>query len=76
MLFRSVVMNYWISFVRALDPNTYKLASAPNWNSFGTGQDGGRRLRFETNATEMELIPQDQVARCEFWKELAEVMEQ
>ncbi|KFY87530.1 hypothetical protein V500_06912 [Pseudogymnoascus sp. VKM F-4518 (FW-2643)] len=71
-----VVMNYWISFVRALDPNTYKFASAPNWNSFGTGQDGGRRIRFETNATEMELIPQDQVARCEFWKELAGVMEQ
>jgi carboxylesterase type B len=71
-----VVMNYWISFVRALDPNTYKFATAPNWSSFGTGQDGGARLRFETNATEMELIPQDQVARCEFWKGLAETMEQ
>lgn len=71
-----VVMNYWISFVRALDPNTYRFASAPDWRHFGNGWNGGRRLRFETNATEMELMPQDQVERCEFWKDLAVVMEQ
>ncbi|OBT46873.1 hypothetical protein VE00_01912 [Pseudogymnoascus sp. WSF 3629] len=71
-----IVMNYWISFVRALDPNTYRFASAPDWRHFGNGRDGGRRLRFETNATEMELVPQDQVERCEFWKDLAVVMEQ
>ncbi|OBT93878.1 hypothetical protein VE01_08506 [Pseudogymnoascus verrucosus] len=71
-----VVMNYWISFVRALDPNTYRFASAPRWGEFGDGRDGGRRLRFETNATEMEVVPRDQVERCEFWKDLAVVMEQ
>jgi acetylcholinesterase len=71
-----VVMNYWISFVRDLSPNRYKFASAPHWESFGDGHDGARRIRLQTNATAMELIPQDQLARCEFWKGLGRVMEE
>jgi carboxylesterase type B len=71
-----VMMSYWISFVRDLSPNRYKYGPAPHWESFGDGKDGGRRLKLQTNATAMELIPQDQVKRCEFWKELAVTMEQ
>jgi acetylcholinesterase len=71
-----VVMNYYISFIRHLDPNKYKYEGAPIWESFGNGKNGGKRLMFQTNATAMEVIPQDQEARCEFWKELALVMEQ
>ncbi|KFZ18671.1 hypothetical protein V501_01088 [Pseudogymnoascus sp. VKM F-4519 (FW-2642)] len=58
------VMNYWISFIRSLNPNTYKYASAPQWENLGTGFDGGKRLKFETNATVIETIPADQVQRC------------
>lgn len=71
-----VVMNYWISFVRDLDPNTHKLESAPYWESVEDHPDGARRIMIQTNQTTMELVPQDQVERCEFWRELAVVMEQ
>lgn len=71
-----VVMNYYISFIRALDPNRYKYKDAPRWENFGHGNDAGRRLMMQTNATAMEVIPQDQTARCEFWRNLALIMEQ
>jgi len=71
-----VVMNYWISFVRDLSPNRYKFAEAPHWESFGDGNNGGRRIVLQTNATQMEVIPQDQVERCAFWRTLALTMEQ
>lgn len=73
-----VVMNYWISFVRALSPNRYKYSSAPHWESFGDGKNGGRRLVLQSNGTEsvMEVVPADQVQRCAFWKGLAVNMEQ
>ena len=58
-----VVMAYWISFVRELTPNRYKYASAPHWESFGDGKDGGRRMVLQTNETAMEKIPMDQVDR-------------
>lgn len=70
-----VVMNYWISFVRDLNPNRYKFESAPHWDSFGD-QGSAKRIVLQTNHTAMELLPPDQVERCEFWKELALVMEQ
>ncbi|KIN06752.1 hypothetical protein OIDMADRAFT_109087 [Oidiodendron maius Zn] len=71
-----VVMNYWISFIRSLNPNTYKYASAPQWDNFGTGSDGDKRLKLETNATAIEIIPLEQVRRCEFWRKLARTMEE
>lgn len=71
-----VVMNYFISFIRDLNPNRYKYETAPQWENFGHGKNGGNRLKFQTNATAMELIPQDQVSRCEFWRGLAKIMEQ
>ncbi len=46
-----VVMNYWISFVRALDPNTFRYASAPVWGSWGPN---GSRMVFETGNLTME----------------------
>jgi acetylcholinesterase len=69
----SVVMDYWMSFVRDLDPNTFKDPNSPVWESFGSK---GRRLLLQTNATIMENVPQDQVDRCSFWKGLAVIMEQ
>lgn len=71
-----VMMSYWISFVRELTPNRYKFASAPHWESFGDGKDGGRRIVLQTNETVMEKVPRDQVERCEFWRSLADIMEQ
>jgi len=69
-----IVMDYWISFILSLDPNTYKNPAAPEWKPWGTG--GGQRLRFQLDATGMESIPASQRGRCEIWKGLAPTMEQ
>lgn len=51
-----VIMNYWISFVRTLNPNTHKVEQAPEWKTWGEGE--GERLRLQTNSTEMEECAQ------------------
>ncbi|PVH83344.1 alpha/beta-hydrolase [Cadophora sp. DSE1049] len=68
-----VVMNYWISFVKSLDPNSHRHESAPEWESFGKGSE--TRILLETNRTRMEDVPDDQRKKCKFWKELASTME-
>lgn len=70
-----VIMHYWISFIVSLNPNTHKHPSAPVWKPWGD-LECGRRIRFETNATQMEEVPSDQIARCSMWKSLASHTEQ
>ena len=68
-----IVMNYWISFVRDLDPNPRRAPQAPYWEPFLNVK---QRLLLEINSTRIELVPQDQLNRCAFWKTLAITMEQ
>lgn len=70
-----VVMNYWISFVRALDPNVLRYAGTPEWTSWGENS-GMQRLRFETDTVEMESVPTDEKNRCSMWKSLAGSLDQ
>jgi acetylcholinesterase len=70
-----VLQDYWISFVKTLNPNTLRDAGSPVWQPWGTG-DVARRLKVQTNATEMENVPSDQATRCGFWRRLADDMEQ
>ncbi|KAJ5949787.1 hypothetical protein N7454_001371 [Penicillium verhagenii] len=69
-----VIMDYYLSFVKALNPNTFRNDDAPAWKSWGTGT--GKRLRLQTNSTAMEEVPQTQVERCAMWQKLATTMEQ
>lgn len=69
-----ITMDYFISFVTMLNPNTRKNAAAPTWDAWGTGATGNR-LKFQLNATVMEPIPDDLQQRCEFWQTLAPSME-
>lgn len=69
-----IVMNYWLSFIQTLSPNTLKHGSAPYWNSWGRGE-AGRRLKFETNATVMEDIPHNATIHGKLWRELAANMD-
>lgn len=84
-----VVMDYWISFVRALDPNVYRNAGAPLWEVWGganrttspgrTRREVGsswRRLVIETGVTRIEDVPADQLDRCDFWESLGRVTQQ
>jgi acetylcholinesterase len=66
-----VVMHYYISFIRTLDPNLLRADGAPFWRSWGDGE----RLKIQTNATAMERISDVQRNRCDLWKRLAPVLE-
>ncbi|KAH9902169.1 alpha/beta-hydrolase [Xylariomycetidae sp. FL2044] len=70
-----LVMDYWLSFVRTLDPSSMKNADAPPWRRWGVS-DGQSRLRMETGNFTMESVPADQRGRCEFWGGLAPTMQQ
>ncbi|GAB7356848.1 hypothetical protein MBLNU459_g7721t1 [Dothideomycetes sp. NU459] len=67
-----ILMDYYISFIRTLSPNTLENEAAPVWLPFletGTQQ----RLLLEINHTRMEDVPQAQQDRCKFWRTLASV---
>lgn len=71
-----LVGGYWLSFVRALDPNAYRMAGAPRWGEWGGG--GGEeeeerekeekgRLVVETEGARMEGVDGAEEERCAFW---------
>ena len=73
-----LTMDYWISFIRSLDPNTYREAGSPYWENWGSSSPitglGAKRLKIQTNETAMESVPNDMIERCGLWKELASSM--
>lgn len=67
-----IVQAYWISFVRSLDPNTYRLAGTPEWG-YWTIDQPNRMVFDNTNATlevmgsgldEIKIADLDQRRRC------------
>ncbi|OKP05004.1 Acetylcholinesterase [Penicillium subrubescens] len=68
-----IVMGYWASFVRSLNPNTYKYPGSPGWESWGNLS--GSQLRLQTNNTGMEVVPEWQIRNCTMWRGLACTME-
>ncbi|KAJ5652924.1 hypothetical protein N7507_010350 [Penicillium longicatenatum] len=69
-----IIMDYYISFIKALDPNTFRNVDAPMWKTWGSAN--GERLRLQTNSTAMEQVPKAQVQRCAMWQKFATTMEQ
>lgn len=68
-----ITMDYYLSFIKTLDPNTLRNKDAPEWDNWGNGT--GQRLKLQTNKTEMEPVPKAQIERCRMWKGLADTME-
>jgi acetylcholinesterase len=68
-----LTMDYWISFVKDLNPNTFRDASVPKWQPWGSGN--GQRLMIQTNATAMESVPQSLTENCSLWRGLSATME-
>ncbi|OGM41648.1 putative carboxylesterase [Aspergillus bombycis] len=66
-----IVMNYYISFVKTLDPNSFRAEGAPYWMPWGAGE----RLKIQTNQTATEVIPGTQKDRCALWEALSPVMD-
>ena len=58
-----IVQGYWQSFIRDLDPNTYRAPGSPMWKRFMNND----WLVIETNATRMARQSQEEAGRCAFW---------
>lgn len=57
-----VMQGYWTSFVRSLNPNTYRYPGSPKWETWGDY----RRVFIRTNESRMESVSQAQRERCEY----------
>jgi acetylcholinesterase len=65
----TIAMNYLISFARTLNPNTYKASIAPQWKpAYASG--AAQQMRIQNVGTQMEQVPTDFLARCDFWNDL------
>lgn len=69
-----ILQAYYTSFVRFLDPNAHTIQGSVFWPEFSP--DTNERLLLQVNATTVETVPSDQLARCQFWKGLVIQMEQ
>lgn len=68
-----VTLNYYLSFIKELNPNILRLPRAPVWEPWGSGT--GQRLKLQTNSSEMEAVPQGQLERCSMWEKFAAAMQ-
>ncbi|KAI0013363.1 alpha/beta-hydrolase [Xylariaceae sp. FL0662B] len=68
-----LVMDYWISFVRTLDPSAMRSPDAPVWEPWSADK---KRLLMQVDNFTTETVPQDQQSRCNLWKTLAPVTQQ
>ncbi|KAH9214698.1 Alpha/Beta hydrolase protein, partial [Leptodontidium sp. 2 PMI_412] len=52
----SIVQSYWISFIRSLDPNTFRAAGAPLWEPWSIAVP--KRIVFDNKDATMEVMGQ------------------
>lgn len=69
-----ILMDYYISFVKTLSPNTYRNAAAPEWVPYSSNSTQ-QRLKLEIGDTVMEDVPGPLLGNCVFWAGLATAME-
>lgn len=69
----SLVMHYWLSFVRFLDPNVQRMVGAPVWHPWSGNQS---RLVLQLPDPVMENVTQLERARCDFWQSIGPAINQ
>lgn len=68
-----LMQGYWVSFIRDLNPNTYRVRGAPEWRVWGNGEgvDGSRLLvqspgpGGDLGTTKMEVVDRWLKGKCE-----------
>ena len=61
-----LIQAYYTSFVRTLDPNSFKLKGAAEWKTWS--EEPNKRLRYGTNGTTgMEDLGDGLRKRCDYW---------
>ncbi|KAH7350347.1 lipase 1 [Pyrenochaeta sp. MPI-SDFR-AT-0127] len=68
-----IIRGYITSFVRSLDPNIDRLNGTAEWRVWGTAKE---RLRFITNGTAMEKMPETQISNCAVLEPMMRALEQ
>ncbi|KAI0895023.1 alpha/beta-hydrolase [Annulohypoxylon nitens] len=74
--------DYWISFVKTLDPNTERAVGSPVWEAWGASDEknstnnDGQRLLFQNEGFTMEPVSADLAGRCDFWRGLVPATQQ
>ena len=66
------MQGYWISFIRAYNPNVYRVQGAPAWDDWGKNDgSGGNRLLVQNpgpngdiGTTKMETVDAEARGRC------------
>ncbi|OCL02914.1 alpha/beta-hydrolase [Glonium stellatum] len=70
------IHQYWASFIRSLDPNTYRMSGAPTWDNWG-GSNGSTRIVFnDKNVVNMEDVPSQEQQACDVVNNLGVALEQ
>ncbi|RKF76923.1 Lipase 2 [Golovinomyces cichoracearum] len=77
------VRGYWINFVMRDNPNppfdkVTDDRNHVNWTTWGSESDTlmkEQRLLIQTNVTHMENVPEEQKARCQFWRSVIDETE-
>jgi hypothetical protein len=68
--FASELIAYWLSFVRAGDPSTHRLARSPAWPAYAPAAGVHRMVLTQgsvnVSASAVESIGQDERERCAF----------
>ncbi|KAJ9272283.1 hypothetical protein DTO212C5_1468 [Paecilomyces variotii] len=66
-----VMQGYWTSFIRTYNPNTYRAAGSPRWETWSEGLSDYQRIFIRTGDTKMETVYKAQKERCQYLKSIA-----
>ncbi|KAI7972904.1 hypothetical protein EIK77_000791 [Talaromyces pinophilus] len=68
-----LMQQYWTSFIRSYNPNTYRAAGSPKWQPWG---DGYKQMFIQTGDTRMIAVSDDQKTRCKYLQSIAQDLAQ
>lgn len=64
-----VIQAYWTSFIRAYNPNTYKLKGSATWQTYYDSNGQPQRLLFSTGGgTSMEVVDATKRVQCAYFE--------
>ncbi|KAL1889471.1 hypothetical protein Sste5346_008849 [Sporothrix stenoceras] len=72
----TVMMDYYLSFVRTLDPNPYRDAGTPVFDNFNSQELNRLVINTPLSASGMAPVSSEQLAGCNVWYSLSAVTEQ
>lgn len=61
-----LMQGYWTSFIVSFDPNPYRAAGSPRWETWTEGGSNYQRIFIKTGETRMETVDEAQQERCAY----------